>query len=174
MIILQHSRWLKIAILSVAFYLTAIIGTNTSIADQSKFEISAAENVAWPSDQIRVDFTKYWTNLFNQQPKDAFELEAPYVKEIVTQSRYNLIMGQYKSNSVKFEIDDITHITKSLISIQGHMLIGNRNSPDKSFLNDKWVLVGDKWSHVLKNPFLLPQTRTFNNVANDNLISKRR
>jgi hypothetical protein len=111
----------------------------------------------WPDKNLEKRFQEYWFNRYAGRVADAYNIETPYLREVVRLGKYNNYVKHTPNNKlVNVEIRKINKETDFLISIS---CVIRMQAVDGKQINasiiDRWVFSGNDWYHVIKDPILL-------------------
>lgn len=112
----------------------------------------------WPDQKLEKRFQEYWFDRFNGRFEDAFQMETPYLREVVDFEKYHIYLMHSTSMQLNhIEVQKIEHETDSIVVIS--CVIQTRTVGSEKNINteiiDRWLTMGGKWYHVLKDPILL-------------------
>ena len=112
----------------------------------------------WPDPDLEKAFAQYWANRFSGTPKEGFAMEAPHFQDMVSEGLYTRYTKNARVNKlVSVQILGIDYEGEHLCAVKCKLLLelpdGKR---DETGVRDRWVLVGDKWYHVIKNRLFFP------------------
>ena len=148
----------KFAIAVTISAVLLICGCATSV--DKRISMVYAQNIEyreWPDKILEKRFQEYWFNRFDGRVEDAYQIESPYLQEMIHLGKYNTYVKQTTRNKLaNVEIQEITKETDSLISIS--CAIRTQSGVDRPVstpIIDRWVFVGEKWYHVINDPILL-------------------
>lgn len=111
----------------------------------------------WPNTILEKRFQEYWFDRFAGKISDAYQIESPYVREIVGFGKYdNYVKHTVGQRLTNIKIQQISKESDFLIAVSCTIRIqsGNQKPVDTSLI-DRWVFVGTTWYHVIKDPYLL-------------------
>jgi hypothetical protein len=112
---------------------------------------------AWPDKLLEERFQEYWFDRFAGRVEEAYQIETPYFREMISLGKYNnYVKHTSKNKLVNMEIQEIAKETKFLVNVSCTIQtqVGN-DRPVSTQIMDRWVLVGEKWYHIIKDPILL-------------------
>ncbi len=109
----------------------------------------------WPDEDLAERFERYWTLRFAGLWREDFELEAPYFREMVEPNKYELYLHKARRKEpVKIELRRLEKVTEHLVAIGFYLELRGKGEPDRRiFMKDRWVMAGDRWFHVMRDPF---------------------
>ncbi len=112
----------------------------------------------WPNGQLRNAFVKYWAIRYSDDFKRAYQMEAPYFREIIGKDRYETVVaGGAKVKVERLEIRDIQKINQYLYEIGFSISIKSpTGETNESFFKDRWIYAGDCWYHVMHDRIIFP------------------
>lgn len=131
----------------------------TLFAGNQKAEIRYAETAQseniWP-DGLKKRFSRYWWERFEGAAEDVLHIEAPYVKEMVDKELYTNYIGNTLRNELVYvEVHNIQWETPHLVTVKStvHFEVPS-GQVKKTYYEDRWVLAGEHWYHVLYDPII--------------------
>jgi hypothetical protein len=112
---------------------------------------------AWPDKKLESLFQEYWFNRFARGVEDAYQIESPFLREMISLGKYNnYVKHASKNKLVSVEIREIARETEFLVSVTCAIQTqAPGGMPITTSIVDRWVFVGKEWYHVIKDPILL-------------------
>ncbi len=141
------------------FFTIIVFGTSGCIGkDRIKIDYKAdgiSEDKFWADKQLKKQFVIYWKHRFSRNADEAFKLEAPHFKEMVSFPRYETYVKSWREDMKGIEISKNHFQSERFVLIQFSIKAGNN---DSIIMMDPWVLVGGQWYHVVQDRFQFPET----------------
>ncbi|MEE4356300.1 MAG: hypothetical protein V2I97_07500, partial [Desulfococcaceae bacterium] len=116
---MQKISLLAIAGLMLCFWMT---GCSTVKEDIKPISLLYKDGVdaekIWPDKELKDIFARHWAYRFSEGNKDnLFEMEAPYIQEMVDKKRYNTyIKGAWRTELIEMQIRDVKSLSDSMAS----------------------------------------------------------
>lgn len=105
-----------------------------------------------PPEDLVKNLDRYWSLRSQGQLENAYEMEAPYIREITPFSMYSKILGNTPTIQ-KIKVINVRAVSNVYYEITLTLFLEIKDGQSKtSSLVDKWVLVKDTWTHVIKDP----------------------
>jgi len=137
--------------------LLLIVGLGYGCAGYRRIPV---KNVAVLDDQVGLmaSFSQYWRFVAGKEVEKTFVCEAPYVREILGKDAYVLYQNLFmKADLQEVEVLGVTCERSFLCCVDCRLTYVVDGKKEVHERRDRWVQVGDRWYHVLKNPMLFPQ-----------------
>ena len=146
--------------IAVSIGLLLICGCATSDLNLKRISMVHTQNNEsreWPDSILEKRFQEYWFNRFGGQINDAYQIESPYFREMISLGKYNnYVKHTSVSKLLHVEIQEIAKESDFLVSVSCTIRTQDDNDrPLDTPIIDRWVFVGKKWYHVIKDPILL-------------------
>lgn len=121
-------------------------------------ETAIEGSYTWPYQQLKDKFKEYWGYRCEGDADRSFMLEAPYTREMISPERYNnFIRAAKDKNWSGIEIKKIEWATAQLIKVDFYLkYCDSEKIMHDVFFQDSWIIMGNRWYHAFKDPFLLP------------------
>lgn len=112
----------------------------------------------WPDEALKDAFARYWGNRFSGTAKEGFKMEAPHFQDLVSEGHYTRFTRNAAINDLRaVRILGIDDEGEYLRVIKCKLIL---ELPDgqksEAGIRDRWVFVGDRWYHLIKDPFFFP------------------
>jgi hypothetical protein len=109
----------------------------------------------WSDKKLEEQFREYWFKRFSGQIEDAYNMESPSFRELVSLPKYgNVVRNTSRSKLTGIVIHDIQKVSEYLMKIDYEMHLETGDAkPTEVSVADRWVFVDEKWYHVLRDPF---------------------
>lgn len=116
---------------------------------------------SWPDGKLKKEFRKYWFLRFDGRIERIFEMEAPYIQEMLAYETYEQYMkGAQNNRLVEIEPLGIEKKTDELYEIKFYQRFIAPNGKEKEiYLTEEWVEAGGNWYHIFQDALMFPQIR---------------
>ncbi len=119
-----------------------------------------SREVVWPDKDLEKAFEKYWSFRLSGLWEDTWEMEAPYFREMAPAKKYeNIIKAHGGAKESNIDIAQILQETDNLAVVHCEVTQKINDAKKSYFLRDRWVLVQEKWYHVIADPILFPSVK---------------
>lgn len=145
---------------AIAITISVILILGCATSADKRISMAYSQNTEareWPDKDLEKRFQEYWFNRFDGRVEASYQIENPYFREMIQLGKYNnYVKHASKNKLVNVEILEIKKETDFLVSISCiiRTKIGT-DSPAGTQIIDRWVFVGDKWYHAIKDLILL-------------------
>lgn len=108
----------------------------------------------WPSKELKDVYKKYWINIYEGNIDACFDMQAPHIKNIIKKNRYVYFTQHAQRNKLnEIRIKKIKKNTKYNYDIIAEFVIQkDTDKIVKTIVKDRWILLDQKWFHVVNNP----------------------
>lgn len=113
-------------------------------------------SIFWPSEAMKKEFIQYWTLRSEGAYEETFKMEAPYLQEIVPIAIYRSYVDNRKRKISGIRLIRLDSEISGAWIASIELIYGDEHKgSDGVFLKDRWVQVGNRWYHVIRDPVMV-------------------
>lgn len=119
---------------------------------------SKNKNSEWPDKKLRKTFKSYWSEIYEGNLNEAYQIEAPHVQIMLGKQKFTNYTKYAQVNEIKkVEIQRIKKNGPYSYDIFAKFELKGKNTDNNQFyLTDRWVILSNNWYHVIQNKSLFP------------------
>lgn len=149
-------RWWKMQLIYRITLLSLLIFLFIGCATRN---INVVKNTEVKTDTRVIDrMSKYWSFRDINDYSAAYEMEAPFVREMLTFDKYKNYIKMFHGETDVAKIDILSYDKQKNYygCLNMDVLFIKQSGNDKRNFDDCWVKVNNTWYHVLRNKLLFP------------------
>ena len=141
--------------------MTGDIRKGEELQDESGLKITYGDlkgpDEFWPDEKFKDVFISYWLWRFQGKAEEAFQIEAPYFQEIISDTHYRKYVQLNPNRIVGIKFLDIQMMTQRFYFIDFALVLeGDQNYEKSVGLRDEWIFYNEEWYHVWRDKFIFP------------------
>lgn len=135
--------------------LCSLIGFFSGCARKQALPLGYSQKISsalYLPEDLEKKLIQYWSYRSAGQLENAWEMEAPYIRELTPVHMYSKILANPPSLT-NIQIVNVRNVTNYFYEVTLQMFSEKNGGEVKAgSLVDKWVRVNDTWTHVIRDP----------------------